>query len=164
MELVTPGIGLLFWMLLSFSIVLYILKKFAWKPILKTLKDREDSITEALSAADKAREEMANLNSENEKIIAEANEERKKIIAEAQAHNQEIMSKAKSEAQVEADKIIASARETIQHEKNLALNEIKSLMADLSIDVAKKVLERELSDDAKQREYVEGILNDVNLN
>ena len=164
MELVTPGIGLLFWMLLSFSIVLFILKKFAWKPILKTLKDREDSITDALSAADKAREEMANLNAENEKIIAEANEERKKIIAEAQAHNQEIMSKAKSEAQVEADKIIENARETIQHEKNVALKEIKDLMADLSIDVAKKVLERELSDEAKQREYVEGILNDVNLN
>ncbi len=164
MELVTPGIGLLFWMLLSFSIVLFILKKYAWKPILKTLKDREDSITEALSSADKAREEMANLNAENEKIIAEANEERKRIVAEAQAHNKEIMSKAKSEAQVEADKIIESARETIQHEKNVALKEIKDLMADLSIDVAKKVLERELSDEAKQREYVESILNDVNLN
>jgi len=164
MELVTPGIGLLFWMLLSFSIVLFILKKFAWKPILKSLKDREDSITDALSAADKAREEMAELNAENEKIIAEANEERKKILAEAYEQNHHIVSEAKDEAQKEADRIIEHARETIEHEKNIALREIKHLMADLSIDVAKKVLERELSDDAKQREYVEAILNDVNLN
>ena len=164
MELVTPGIGLLFWMLLSFSIVLFILKKYAWKPILKSLKDREDSITDALSAADKAREEMANLNAENEKIIAEANEERKKILAEAYEQNHHIVSQSKDEAQKEADRIIENAREIIEHEKNLALREIKSLMADLSIDIAKKVLEKELSDDAKQREYVETILNDVNLN
>ena len=164
MELVTPGIGLLFWMLLSFSIVLFILKKYAWKPILKSLKDREDSITDALSAADKAREEMANLNAENEKIIAEANEERKKILAEAYEQNHHIVSQSKDEAQKEADRIIENAREIIEHEKNLALREIKHLMADLSIDIAKKVLEKELSDDAKQREYVETILNDVNLN
>jgi len=164
MELVTPSIGLLFWMLLSFSIVLYLLKKFAWSPIIKMLKERENSIEEALSAADKAREEMAKLHAENEKIIADANNERKKIIAEAYVQNHEIVSNSKAEAQEEADKIIQSARETIEYEKNLAIREIRHLLADLSIDVAKKVLERELNDDAKQRDYIETVLNNMNLN
>ena len=164
MDLVTPGIGLLFWMLITFTTVLFLLKKFAWKPILGTLKEREDTIEEALRSADKAREEMAKLNAENEKIIAQAKEESKKILSEAYAHNHEIVSNAKAEAQEEADKIIATARVTIEHEKNIALTEIKHLMADLSIDVAKKVLSRELSDDAKQREYAESVLKDVNLN
>jgi len=164
MELVTPSIGLLFWMLLSFSIVLYLLKKFAWSPIIKMLKERENSIEEALSAADKAREEMAKLHAENEKIIADANNERKKIIAEAYVQNHEIVSNSKAEAQEEADKIIQSARETIEYEKNLAIREIKHLLADLSIDVAKKVLERELNEESKQRDYIETVLNNMNLN
>jgi F-type H+-transporting ATPase subunit b len=164
MELVTPSIGLLFWMLLSFSIVLYLLKKFAWSPIIKMLKERENSIEEALSAADKAREEMAKLHAENEKIIADANNERKKIIAEAYVQNHEIVSNSKAEAQEEADKIIQSARETIEYEKNLAIQEIRHFLADLSIDVAKKVLERELNEESKQRDYIETVLNNMNLN
>ncbi len=151
-------------MLLSFSIVLYLLKKFAWSPIIKMLKERENSIEEALSAADKAREEMAKLHAENEKIIADANNERKKIIAEAYVQNHEIVSNSKAEAQEEADKIIQSARETIEYEKNLAIREIKHLLADLSIDVAKKVLERELNEESKQRDYIETVLNNMNLN
>ncbi len=151
-------------MLLSFSIVLYLLKKFAWSPIIKMLKERENSIEEALSAADKAREEMAKLHAENEKIIADANNERKKIIAEAYVQNHEIVSNSKAEAQEEADKIIQSARETIEYEKNLAIREIRHLLADLSIDVAKKVLERELNEESKQRDYIETVLNNMNLN
>ncbi len=164
MELVKPGIGLLFWMLLSFTILLFILKKYAWGPILKALHDRENSIEEALSMAEKAREEMAKLKADNEKIIAQANEERKKILAEAYEQNHEIVTQAKAEAKAEADRIIETARETIEHEKNLALAEIKNLMADLSIDVAKKVLNRELSDENKQKEYVNNILEDIKLN
>lgn len=151
-------------MLLSFSIVLYLLKKFAWSPIIKMLKERENSIEEALSAADKAREEMAKLHAENEKIIADANNERKKIIAEAYVQNHEIVSNSKAEAQEEADKIIQSARETIEYEKNLAIQEIRHFLADLSIDVAKKVLERELNEESKQRDYIETVLNNMNLN
>jgi len=163
MELVTPSIGLLFWMLITFTTVLFLLKKFAWKPILGTLKEREDSIENALLAADKAKEEMAKLNAENETIIAKAKEDSKKILAEAYAHNHEIVSNAKAEAQEEADKIIDSARVTIEHEKNIALTEVRHLMADLSIDIAKKVLARELADEPKQREYIESVLDDMNV-
>jgi F-type H+-transporting ATPase subunit b len=164
MGLVTPGIGLLFWMLLSFTIVLFVLKKYAWGPIVKALHDRENSIAEALATAEKAREEMAKLKADNEKIIAQANEERKKILSEAYEQNKHIVAEAKAEAKAEADKILEAARETIEHEKNMALSEIKHLMADLSIDIAKKVLQRELSDENKQKEYVNNILDDIKLN
>jgi len=163
MGLVTPGIGLIFWMLVTFTTVMFLLKKYAWKPILSSLKEREDSIENALLAADKAREEMAKLNAENEKIIAKAQEESKKILAEAYAHNHEIVSNAKAEAQAEADKIIEASRETIAHEKNIALTEIRHLMADLSIDIAKKVLARELADEPEQREYIETVLDKMNI-
>jgi len=164
MELVTPGIGLFVWMLLSFTIVLFILKKYAWGPIVKALHDRENSIEEALATAEKAREEMAKLKADNEKIIAQANEERKKILAEAYEQNHHIVAEAKAEAKAEADKIIEAARETIQHEKNLAMAEIKQLTADLSIEIAKKVLQSELSDEAKQKQYVNTLLDDIKLN
>lgn len=164
MELVTPGIGLVFWMLLSFSIVLFLLKKFAWKPIINMLKEREDSISDALNAAEKAKEKMAELNAENEKIIEQANKERKKILAEAYEENHNVITNAKAEAQKEADKIIDNARISIEHEKQVALSEIKHLMADLSIEIAEKILKRELNDSKDQAIYVESLLKDIKLN
>ena len=164
MDLVTPGFGLDFWTTLTLLLLIVLLRKFAWKPILNAVDSRNQQIEESLKAADLAKEEMAKLNDENKKILEQAMDERKRIISDAQEANKEIIAKAKTDAQKEADKIIDSARATIVHEKNVALSQIKDLMADLSIDVAKKVLERELSDDAKQREYAESVLKDVNLN
>ena len=151
MDLVTPGFGLVFWTTITFLILLFILKKYAWKPITEAVEERSRKIEESLKAAELAKKEMENLHAENKKIIDEAKEEKKKILAEAYKANHEIIQQAKAEAQTEADKIIEHARATIESEKNIALNEIKQLMADLSIDIAKKVLQRELSDEDKQQ-------------
>ena len=164
MDLVTPGFGLVFWTTITFIFLLLILKKYAWKPILNSVEERSKKIEESLKAAELAKKEMENLHAENKKIIEEAKEEKKKILAEAYQANHEIIHQAKAEAQEEADRILEHARQTIESEKNIALNEIKHLMADLSIDIAKKVLKRELSDEAKQKEYIDTILKDIKLN
>jgi F-type H+-transporting ATPase subunit b len=164
MELVTPGIGLVFWMLLSFSIVLFILKKFAWKPILKMIKDREESIDSALKMADKAKEEMTKLQSDNERIIAEARKERDNLLKEAREIKEKIIADAKNQAGVEANKLIENAKTSIHSEKMAALSEIKNQIAFLSVDIAEKILKKELSSDSRQKEYIESLIKDVNLN
>ena len=164
MDLVTPGFGLVFWTTITFILLLLILKKFAWKPILSAIDERNNKIEESLKAAEAAKKEMELLNAENQKILNEAKEEKKKILAEAYQANHEIISQAKVEAQEEADKILEHARATIESEKNIALNEIKHLMAELSIDIAKKVLQKELDDQEKQKEYINNILKDIKLN
>ncbi len=164
MELIKPAIGLIFWMCLTFFIVLFILKKFAWKPILKALKDREDSIQNALDTAKKAREEMAGLKADNEKIIAEAKTERDIILKEAREIKDKMINEAKDRASKEADKIVAIARENIQNEKMAAITELKNQVAKLSIDIAEKILTEELSSPAKQKQLVSALLDDVNLN
>jgi len=164
MDLVTPGFGLVFWTTLTFIFLLLILKKYAWKPIVDAVDSRNERIEESLKAAEIARDEMAELHAENKKILEEAKEEKKNILAEAYHTNHEIIAEAKVEAQVEADRILEHARATIESEKNIALSEIKHLMADLSVDIAKKVLQKELSDEAKQRDYIDNILKDIKLN
>ncbi len=164
MELVKPSIGLLFWMLVSFGIIFWILKKFAWKPILTMLKAREDSITEALSAAEKAKKEMEALQSNNEKLLAEARNQRDIMLKEAREIKEQIIGEAKGAAQKEADKLIKSARENIQSEKNAAIAEMKNQVASLSIEIAEKILKEELSSSEKQKTLVKTLLNDVNLN
>src|SRR6185436_10424483 len=128
MKLVTPDIGLLFWMLVSFSIVLFLLKKYAWKPILKSLKERETSIADALNSAKQAKEEMASLKADNEKLLAQARAERDLIIMEA-----------RSKATVEADRLLQVAREGIRNEKVAAINELKNQVAALSLEIAEKI-------------------------
>lgn len=164
MGLVTPDFGLLFWMVLSFSIVLFILGKYAWKPILKSLKDRENSIADALNSAEKAKEQMAQLQSDNEKLIQEAKIERDRLIKEARQLKDNIIKEAKEQAQVEASKMMQSAREAIQTEKAGALTEIKNQVADLSLSIAEKVLRSELADKNKQSKYIETLLKDVSNN
>jgi F-type H+-transporting ATPase subunit b len=164
MELVKPSIGLLFWMLVSFGIIFWILKKFAWKPILTMLKAREDSITEALSAAEKAKKEMEALQTNNEKLLAEARNQRDIMLKEAREIKEQIIGEAKGAAQKEADKLIKSARENIQSEKNAAIAEMKNQVASLSIEIAEKILKEELSSSEKQKTLVKTLLNDVNLN
>ena len=164
MELIKPAIGLIFWMCLTFGIVLFILKKFAWKPILKALRDREDSIQNALDAAKKAREEMASLKSDHEKIIAEAKTERDNILKEAREIKEKMISEAKDRAGKEAERLTTIARESIQNEKMAAITELKNQVAHLSIEIAEKILKQELSEKDKQKSIVKNLLEDVKMN
>ncbi|GJM27418.1 MAG: ATP synthase subunit b [Cyclobacteriaceae bacterium] len=164
MELVTPDIGLIFWMTVSFTIVLAILKKFAWKPILQGLKDREDSIKESLSSAEKAREEMAKLKSDNEQLLADARLERDKIIKEALATASNIKEDAKTEASKISGKMIEDARTAISSEKQEAVAEIKRQVASLSLEIAEKLLRKNLSDSKDQRALVDQFINEVKVN
>ena len=164
MNLVTPDIGLLFWMLVSFSIVLFILKKFAWKPILKSLDERNTSIQSALDEAKKAREEMSSLKADNEKIIAEAKTQRDAILKEAREIKDKMIAEAKNQASSEADRITASARANIQNEKMAAITELKNQVAHLSIEIAEKILNTELKEKDKQKAIVSNLLNDVKMN
>lgn len=163
MELVTPGIGLLFWMAISFTIVFLILKKFAWKPIMNALKDRENSIAEALSSADKARKDVEGLKANNEKIIAEARKEKDQILKEARDIKEKIISEAKELANTEAQKSIETARLLIQNEKNAAINEIRQQVAELSVSIAEKIIQKELKDKKEQETLVDNLLKDVKL-
>ena len=164
MSLITPDIGLLFWMFVSFGIVLFILKKFAWKPILDSVKEREDSIEEALAQAGKAKEELEKLQANNEDLLKQAREERGLLIKEAREAKDNMISEAKGQAKDEADKILVSARETIESEKIAAVAELKSQVAVLSIEIAEKILRDELSTEDKQKKLVNNLLEDVNLN
>ena len=164
MGLITPDYGLLFWMLLAFSVVLYILKKYAWKPILSALKEREKSIEGALKSAEKAKAEMAKLQADNEKILAEARLERDKLIKEARQMKDKIVEDAKSLAQVEAQKMIEAARLSITSEKKAAIKEIKDQVAVLSIQVAEKLIKDRLAENNSQSEYIDKLLKDIKLN
>jgi F-type H+-transporting ATPase subunit b len=164
MELVKPSIGLIFWMVVSFSIILFILAKFAWKPILGMIKDREESIENALASAEKAKEEMKALQSSNERILAEARNERDAMLKEAREIREKMIADAKGIASKEGERLLASARENIQNEKNAAISELKNQVATLSIEIAEKILKSELSSDEKQKTLVNTLLKDVNLN
>ena len=164
MGLVTPDIGLLFWMMLCFLTVLFILKKFAWKPILNVLHERETSIEKALKSADKARESMEKLKADNERIVNEALKEREKIFREAQEIKEKIVREAKEQASKEKDKIINDARLSIEAEKNAAIKQMKELAADLSVQVAEKILRRELSAPQKQKEALNQLINEIPVN
>ena len=164
MELVQPAFGLVFWMLLSFLTVLFILGKFAWKPILKALKERETSIEDALNSADKAREAMENLKSDNEKLLAEARAERERMLREARDTKDAIINEAKGKASAEANRLLQQAREIINTEKLAAITELKNQVATLSIEIAEKILREQLKDAAKQKELAEKYLKEVKMN
>ncbi|MCX6246418.1 MAG: F0F1 ATP synthase subunit B [Bacteroidetes bacterium] len=164
MELVNPGIGLIVWMTLAFLAILYILGKYAWKPILKALKERESTIHEALNSAEKAKEEMLKLKFSNEELLQEAKNERDAILATARKIKESIIEESKQKASEEANRIIVAAKESIQNEKMNAMTDLKNQLADLSLDVAKKILKRELSDPKKQEEYAKELIKDVKFN
>ena len=164
MDLIVPSIGLIFWMTITFLIVFLLLRKMAWKPILASLKERENSIQEALDSAQRAKEEMAALKSSNEAILLEARNEREKLLKEARETKESIIGEAKAGAQKEADKIMQSARESIQGEKAAAMDELKNQVAKLSIEIAEKIIRTELSSDEKQKALVNTLLDEVNLN
>ncbi|TGE19618.1 F0F1 ATP synthase subunit B [Hymenobacter elongatus] len=164
MELITPNIGLIFWQLVIFLIVLFLLAKFAWKPILGSLKEREDSIENALRMADQAKLEMQQLKAGNEKLIAEARMERDKMMQEASQMANQLIEQAKNKATEEGSRMIMQAREAIQNEKHAALTEVKNTAAKLSIDIAERILRRELADSGSQQQLVDSYLKDVKLN
>ena len=164
MGIITPAIGTIFWMVLGFSLVFFILKKFAWKGILQSLKDREQSIEEALLSAEKAREEMAALSADHDSRLKEARAEREAMIAEARKIRAELIEKAKSDASLEADKVMENARREMENEKRSALNDIKAQIAELSVEIAEKILRHELSEDEKQQALIRKMLDELNLN
>ena len=154
MELVTPAIGLIFWTTVVFTLLILLLKKFAWKPILSAVDERNKSIKDSLAQAEKARSEMSELTANNEKIIAQAKVDRDIILKEARDMKNEIISEAKDNANKEAEKLVSTAKEQILNEKMKAITELKNHVADLSIEMAEKILSSELSDVAKQKELV----------
>lgn len=164
MELIQPGLGLIFWMTLSFGTVLFILAKFAWKPILKSLKERENSIDEALHAADRAREEMKQLQFSNEQLLREAKNERDAILNEARKIREKMLDEARFKANEEANRIVENARERIENEKMAAITELKNQIALLSIEIAEKLIREELSHDRKQEELIKKMLGDIKSN
>jgi F-type H+-transporting ATPase subunit b len=160
MELVTPAIGLIFWTTVVFTLLVLLLKKFAWKPILSAVDERNQSIKNSLAEAEKARNEMSELTANNEKIIAQAKVDRDVILKEARDMKNEIISEAKDKASKEAEKLVSTAKEQILNEKMKAITELKNHVADLSIEMAEKILSSELSDVAKQKELVKKALKD----
>ena len=162
--LLTPAAGVVIWTTIAFLTVLFILRKFAWKPILKGLKDREESIDNALSAAERARNEMANLQADNERLLQEARVERDRILKEARDMRDAMVNDAKGKAQEEADRMIAAAREAIANEKNRAVAELKNQVANLSIEIAEKLVRQNLAGDAANQELAEKLADDAKLN
>jgi F-type H+-transporting ATPase subunit b len=157
------SIGLFFWQTIIFILLIFLLKKYAWKPILDAVNEREEGIKNALLSAEKAKEEMASLQSDNEETLKKARSERDSLLKEAREIKQQLIDDAKNEAQSEAKKIISQAQETIQNEKKAAISDLKNQVATLSIDIAEKVLKEKLSDDKTQMNLVKDLVKDVTL-
>ena len=164
MDLVTPGIGLIFWQTVTFLIVLFLLAKYVWRPIMNALKAREGSIEDALKAAELAREEMEKLTSDNEKLMIEARQERDKIIKEASVIASKIRDEGKEDASKMGDKIIEDAKHTINLEKQAAISEIRNQVAELSLAISEKILRKNLGTDKSQKALIEEYIKDLKLN
>lgn len=164
MDLLIPSFGLIFWTLLAFLIVFFILKKFAWKPILQSLREREQSISDSLATAEKVRAEMAQMRSENEALLAKAREERGQLLKEARDTKEKIINEAREQAKLEAAKIISDAQAAIEQQKMAALTDVKNQVGQLVIEVSRKVLRRELSQPAEQEKYIRQLAEDLKLN
>lgn len=163
-SLIDPAIGLIFWTSITFILLLVILGKFAWKPILNAIKTRETNITTALESAESALKDVRELKANNEKNLAEARSAREVLMKEAREMKDAIIAEAKTKAQADAERILSSAREQITAEKNAAVAELKGQVATLSIEIAEKILRSELSSDEKQKALVNNLMKDVTLN
>ena len=164
MDLLTPGSGLIIWQAIIFLLLFILLSKFAWKPILGSLKEREESIQNALDTADKARAEMAKLTADNENLLKQAREERDKMLKEAREVANRLKDEAQSDAKKAADKIITDARAAINVEKEAALRDVRTQVAMFSLEVAEKLMKKNLSSDKEQKGLVEGYIKDLKLN
>jgi len=164
MDLVTPGIGLIFWTTFIFFLLLILLRIFAWKPILNAVKNREESIKAALDSAEKAKETMKKLQVKNEEILQKAKVERDALMKEARELKDQIINEAKEKAQHEASKLIESARLNIKNEKNAAIAELKAQVAILSVEIAEKILREKLTQNKEQDALISRLLDDVKIN
>jgi len=164
MDLIIPSAGLIFWQLIGFLALLFILVKFAWKPMLASLAEREASIDGALKSAEQARNEMANLKAENEKLLQEARLERDVILKKAQEASVKMIEDAKIESSKQGAQLIESAKAVIETEKKAALTEVKNQVALLTLEVTEKLLRKKLSDDKAQVELVDQFIKDLKLN
>ncbi len=163
-NVIRPDFGLLFWTSLIFILFWLLIGKFAFKPIAQALRKREDDIQGALDEAKAAREEMANLKAENEKILVQAREERASILKEAKEAKTQMISEAKEGAKVEANKILNSAKAEIENQKKQALSDIKNQVGIMALDIAEKVIKKDLKSDSNQQSFVESLVNDIKMN
>lgn len=164
MDLLTPSFGLIVWTLLAFGIVFFILKKFAWPAIVQGLKDREQSIADALSTAEKVKGEMAQLKSEHEALLAQAREERAQMLKEARETKEKIINESKDAAKVEASKIMAESKAAIEAQKMAAIIDVKNEVGKMVIEISEQILRRELADKEAQETHIKGLVNEVKLN
>lgn len=161
--LINPGLGTFVWMLVSFAILVFILVKWGWPMVLKSLKKREEEIADSLAAAEKAREEMRQLKAGNEELLQQAKREREEMLLSARLAREEIIERAKSEATAEANRIVESARESINFEKLKAMHELRNEIGNISIDIAEKLLRGELADRDRADALIENELGRIQL-
>ena len=164
MDLLLPHLGLIVWTLLAFLVVLFILSKFAWKPILKGLNDRETNIAESIASAERIKLEMAQMKNENEAILAAAREERSMMIKEAKITKDKMIADAKEEAKKQAAINLTEANAAIQHQKMAAITDIKNQVGKLVVEVSEKVLRRELANKNEQELYINQLAQELKLN
>lgn len=164
MQLLTPGFGLIIWTLLAFLIVFFLLKKFAWKPILASMNDREKGIADSLEAAERIKKEMSQMKSEHEALLVSAREERGQMLRDAKDTKDRIISEAKEQAKLETNKIIADAQSVIEQQKMAALTDLKNQVGTLVVEVSEKILRRELSNKAEQEKYIKQLAENVKMN
>ncbi len=163
MELLMPALGYFVWTLIAFVIVFLVLRKFAWKPILSTLSDREKNIADAIATAERVKQEMAELKNENEALMQKAREERAIMLKEAKETRDKLVNEAKDQARVEANRILSDAQASIEQQKNAALMEVKNSIGNMVIEVTEKVIRRELSSKAEQEQYIRALANELPL-
>ena len=164
MDLITPDFGLFFWMLVTFMLVFLILKRFAWKPIVHALKERNENIREGLENADSAKNELAQVKVKSDKILSESIVERDKLIKQGRELKEKITAEAREQAEAEARKIVEAAKVLIEEEKIAAINQIKVQIASLSVEIAEKILRKKLEDDTVQKELMSSLLDEFKLN
>jgi F-type H+-transporting ATPase subunit b len=164
MQLLTPDLGLFVWNVIIFLLLLLVLGKLAWKPILKSLNEREKGIADSLASAEKIKTEMAQMKSENEALLAKAREERAQLLKEARETKDKMINEAKDQAKQEASKIIADAQAAIEAQKMAAITEVKNQVGTLVVDVAEKVLRRQLENKNEQESYIRQLSNEAKLN
>lgn len=164
MDLLSPGSGLIVWQFIIFVGLFFLLKAFAWKPILASLKEREESIQSALDSAEKAKAEMASLKSDNEKLLKEAREERDRILHHAREAANRLHDEAQTNAKKNADRIIEDAKAIIHTEKQAALRDVKAQVALFSLEISEKLIKKNLSDDKQQKDLIDTYIKDLKLN
>ena len=163
MDLLTPGVGLIFWQLLIFGILFLFLSKYAWGPITKSLKEREKFISDSIKSAEKAEKELEKLNEKNKELVKEARKDREKILLEAKSISNSIKNTAKEEASKITDKMIDDAKKMIEGEKMSAIKEVKVLVASLSLDIAEKVIQKNLKNESSQQKLVSDLIDKIKI-